>query len=480
MTSIRKKAAIQFFASNGATVVNFFLAVVMARLLSPEEIGIFSITAVIVSISHVFRDFGVASYLKREKTLTPEILSAATGVLLASSWTIATLLYFSSGYVADYFSQPGIYDVMRVLAVGFFFIPFGSIPQALLQRQLATEKTAIVTAISTIVYAVSCIVLASLGFSYMTMAWANLINIIVTGLTLMALRPKDLLWFPSMRGWGRVAHFGMGSMLTSTLTAVDNAIPDTLLGKLSGAHNVGLFSRANSTVNIFNHVSGPTIGYMALPYLAKSHHDGRDLATEVALAIAYLTGLIWSALAVTAVMAPDIILFLYGEAWRDCAEVVPILCIACGVQATFAFMVPALTGIGRPYWSALPLVFSVTAKVSIALVMFDGTLVSFAWAVAIGEFFAIPGHLFLARRYIALHSKAFFQAISRSLVIALLIFLSVALVKYFMGGIESSFYRLLIVLLVMTPLWISAIFIFKHPLQKELVSLFGLIIRKFS
>jgi O-antigen/teichoic acid export membrane protein/glycosyltransferase involved in cell wall biosynthesis/peptidoglycan/xylan/chitin deacetylase (PgdA/CDA1 family)/polysaccharide pyruvyl transferase WcaK-like protein len=480
MTTIRRKAAIQFFASNGATVVNFFLSVVMARLLTPAEIGIFSITAVVVSVSHVFRDFGVASFLKREKTLTPEILSAATGVLITSSWTIATLLYVSSGYVAEYFGQPGIYDVMRVLAVGFYFIPFGSIPQALLQRRLETEKTAIVTAISTLVYAVTCITLASLGFSYMTMAWANLINIIVTGLALMALRPRDLPWFPSIRGWGRVAHFGLGSMLSSTLTAVDNAIPDTLLGKMSNPHNVGLFSRANSTVNIFNHISGPTIGYMALPYLAKSHHDGRDLAAEVGIAIAYLTGLIWPALAVTAVMAPDIIQLLYGTAWLECAAVIPILAIACGVQAAFAFMVPALTGIGRPYWSALPLAFSVTAKVGLALVIFDGTLVSFAWAVAIGELFSVPGHLYLARKFIKLKITRFVQSVSGGLAIAFVVFACVELLYASIGGIESPLLRLLVVLVVILPTWIAAVVFFRHPLQREWASLWDVLVSRWK
>lgn len=471
MTSIRKKAAIQFLASNGAMVVNFLLAIVMARLLSPAEIGVFSITAVIVSVSHVFRDFGVASYLKQEKTLTPELLSAATGVLIASSWTIATLLYFSSGYVAEYFAQPGIYDVMRVLAVGFYFIPFGSIPQALLQRRLATEKTAIVTAVSTAVYSVTCITLASLGFSYMTMAWANLMNIIVTGLALMVLRPRDIPWYPSLRGWGRVTRFGIGSMLTSTLSEVDKAIPDIMLGKLSSAHNVGLFSRANSTVNIFNHISGPTIAYMALPYLAKSHHDGRDLAAEVSRAIGYLTGLIWPALIVTAVMATDIIQFLYGKAWLDCAEVIPYLCVAVGIQAIFAFMIPALTGIGKPYWSALPLMFSVTAKVTIAFIVFDGTLVSFGWAVMIAEIFAVPGQLYLAHRFLKISMRTFAMSIVGSLAISLVMLCGVELLKFALTGLEFSFLRLSIVGLALLPIWLGTVSLFKHPLQHELKAL---------
>jgi len=69
MPTIRASLLITFFASNGATVVNFLVAIALARLLSPEEIGIYSIAAVLVYFAQIFRDFGVASYLQRERDL---------------------------------------------------------------------------------------------------------------------------------------------------------------------------------------------------------------------------------------------------------------------------------------------------------------------------------------------------------------------------------------------------------------------------
>jgi O-antigen/teichoic acid export membrane protein len=52
MPSLRKSLSITFLASNGATAVNFLVTIVLARLLTPAEIGIFSIAYVLVSVAH--------------------------------------------------------------------------------------------------------------------------------------------------------------------------------------------------------------------------------------------------------------------------------------------------------------------------------------------------------------------------------------------------------------------------------------------
>jgi O-antigen/teichoic acid export membrane protein len=101
------------------------VSVILARILSPSEIGVYSMTVVFVNFAHVFRDFGVSSYLQREKDLTPDKLRSANGVVFATSWLIASVLFLASPWIGQWFHEPEIVPVMRVLAIGFFFIPFG-------------------------------------------------------------------------------------------------------------------------------------------------------------------------------------------------------------------------------------------------------------------------------------------------------------------------------------------------------------------
>lgn len=468
MSVFRKKLAIQFIATNGATAASFLLSIVLARLLSPSEVGIFSMTAVLVGFAHVFRDFGVAAFIRRQKELTPELLASAAGVMMCSAWTIALVLYLSAGWWARYFAQPGIHEVMQVLALGFVFIPFGAIPQAVMSRNMEVEKQALITVFSTTVYFTTCVTLAYAGFSYMSMAWANLANIIVSGIGFTLLRPPGMPNLPSFRGWKQVAHFGAGAMLTSSLKAVDTALPDMLLGKLSGPHAVGIYSRSNSTVNILNYVAGPTINYVALPYLAKVHHDGHSVGHEVGRAVAYLTGVLWPALIVTALMAPDIVVFLYGQAWLESAAIVPWLCAACAAQITFSVVQPALTGMGRPYLTAAPVILVLIAKVGLALSLYDGTLASYARAVAIAEALSIPIYLYLTRRHLHLRTRDWARWLAPSTGLTLGILLQMWIYDEVLGSIVSPFFSLLTAALWVVPGWVFCLYLLKHPLAKEI------------
>ena len=71
------------------------------------------------------------------------------------------------------------------------------------------------------------------------------------------------------------------TLLANMAGAINNSIPDILLGKLGSAAQVGLLSRANSTVQIFLLVAGSTVNYGAISYLAQIFHRGESLVPMV-------------------------------------------------------------------------------------------------------------------------------------------------------------------------------------------------------
>ena len=97
MASFRRSLALNFASSSGATAIQFLFSLAIARILSPAEIGFYSIAVVLVSIAHVFRDFGVSTYLQREDDLTEDKVRSAIGVAFAVAWAIALVLLVGSG-----------------------------------------------------------------------------------------------------------------------------------------------------------------------------------------------------------------------------------------------------------------------------------------------------------------------------------------------------------------------------------------------
>ncbi|SNS81743.1 Membrane protein involved in the export of O-antigen and teichoic acid [Noviherbaspirillum humi] len=467
MTNLRRSLIINFFSSSGAALMQFFVSVALARMLSPREIGVFSMTAVFVTVAHMFRDFGVANYIQREPNLTSDKIRSAIGVMYTTSWSLALIMFLTSPLLATWFHEPGMVPVMRVLALGFVIVPFGSLTHSMLIRELAADKQAYVTAAGTISYCVSCLILAAFGFGTMSLAWANLINICTCALAYVPLRPKEMPWLPSLRHWREVVHFGIGSMMTNCVDAINGVIPDTLLGKLGGAHHVGLFSRANSTVSIFNYAAGNTITYGAVSYLSQAHHRGDSLVPVLRRATRLLTGIGWPAFALSAVLARDLVVTLYGPNWADSAPAVAPLAMAAAITMLFQYTPSGLTAVGRPYLGALPLTAVLFSRIAFGYLLYDGSLVGFGWAVCLATAASGPVQIYLQSRYLNFSLRDLCSAITPSVVVTFICLLTGKTFQLLLPQTTPAIVRLLLIGPPMVAVWYVALHIAGHELAGE-------------
>lgn len=474
MADLRRSLIINFFSSSGAAFMRFVVSVLLARILSPSEIGVYSMTVVFVNLAHVFRDFGVSTYLQREPELTPDKIRSATGVVFSTSWVIATALFLSSESIGRWFQEPEIIPVMKVLSIGFLLIPFGSITAALLAREFAAEKQAIVNAVGTTSFCVSCVVLAKLGHGSMSLAYANLINITACALCYIPLRPKGMPWMPAFGHWRSVTNFGLGSLLSSCMDAVNNAIPDVLLGKLGNARQVGLLSRANSTVTIFTHVAGSTVSYGAVRYLAQAHHRGDSLVPVLTRATSLLTGVGWTALALTTVLGKDIVLALYGPAWLECVPAILPLSLAAAVSMIFHYVPFAVTAIGRPYLSAVPVATTLLSRIGFAVLLFDGTLAGFGWVLCLATLAAAPVVLIQQQRYFGFGAMALLRALLPSFFVTAGTAAVAALLALLLPSTLAPLVRLLLMFPVLALAWYLLLRASNHAMLDEVHRLGGM------
>lgn len=468
MLNIRRSLFINFFASTGGTFINFAVSLFLARLLSPSDIGVYSMTIVFVNIAHIFRDFGVGSYLQREENLTQEKLRAATGVLFTTSWLLAAAMYAGSNWFGTWFNEPRMIPVTKVLAICFAFIPFASISSSLLTREFAAGKQAWVTAVSTVTSSVTCIGLAVMGCGTMSMAWAQLASIIACCLVHIPLRPKYLPWLPSLKHWRDVVHFGISSLLTNCLSSVNNSIPDILLGKLGNATSVGLFSRANSTVNIFFHIAGNTANYGSVSYLAQAHHRGESVGELLNKATVLLTGVAWTALALTYIFATEIITVLYGEKWLRSVPAMDGLLVACAVGTVFNYYPAAMTAIGRPYLAAFPSAVTLLSRIAFAFALFDGSIRSFSWVICAATVIATPVIFIQQRIYLHHRLSTILVALWPSAAVAMICMAGAALLKASFPASSTPVSVLLVSATPLACLWYLSVRAVGHPLTVEI------------
>lgn len=440
---MRKKIALQIFASNLGLAIHFALTVVLSRLLTPDDIGVFSMSAVLIAVAHVFRDFGVTTYIKRVKTLDDSTVRTARTLLLMTSGAMALLMFASAPACARFFNEPRVEEVVRVLALGFLFIPLGAIASAILTREAQVAKTAVATLVSSVVYFAASVWMALNGFDHMTMAWANFINIIAHGLVANILLGKRFDWKPSLLGWREMTNFGLGNVLTNLMRALNIALPDIALGRLSTPATVGLFSRANGTVTMMEKLLQPPINYFTLPQMARVHHAEGDVGALYLRVSSIVQCLMFPALAWIAIVAPDLIGLLYGTQWIPAAAAVPWLCVAIGIATMFAMATPTLMGVGQPYAPMWPVTIIVLVKLLAIFLLFDGSLERFALAIALSEALGIPAYLWVLQRHTGMRWRMWVALNTRLLLYLVPINLAVLMASFGLVG-QAAWLRLLL------------------------------------
>lgn len=442
MASLRTKIVLQFIVNNLTIVSNFVLSIFLARILTPTDIGIFSMSAILIAIAHVFRDFGVAAYIKRDKELTHKTIRSAMGLLISTSWSVSILLYVSSSHWATFLNEPRVADVVQILAIGFIFIPFGAIPSAILTRRLEVRKTSTVALVSNISHFVFCLGFAYTGFGHLTMALANLVDIIVCWIGYRWVLGERLPMWPSISGWGKIAQFGLGNIFPTLLQKVDSAFPDIFLGRLSTPAAVGLFSRANSTVNMLGEAINPTINYFALPYLAQLHHKNGRIDQEYIKSTSLLNSIVLPTLVVVATFATEIISLLFGNQWLISAEAIPWLCVSFGFSSLFTLTTPAVTSIGKPYAAIGPLLLALVFKAFFAFILFDGSLANFAMSLAVSQIAITPLYLLINKVYLRIGVGIWFYDTLRLLALSVIVGITCLLVKRTMPADSMHFLML--------------------------------------
>ncbi|MEQ8264469.1 oligosaccharide flippase family protein [Pseudohaliea sp.] len=347
MLSTRRALAYTFSAQYLALAIQFAATVVIARLLTPAEIGIFSVGAALIGLAHLLRDFGSGQYIVQEEELTEDRIRAAFTVTLFLGWSLAAIILLIAPIAASYYEQAGLRPVLTLLSLNFILLPFGSITQAYCRREMNFKPSALASVASTLVQSSTSVLLAFNGFSYMSLAWASIAGTLTTISVLFLMRPAGLPFLPGFRELRRVLGFGSKLSLVYVLVELGNVVPELVLGKVQSFHAVGLFSRTQGTISMFDRLVMQGIGPVIGPVFAQQKRADQDIKAAFMFGTTCVTGLAWAFYSNLVVLAKPAVLILFGEKWIDTVPLIQMWCVAAVIGQLTSLVEQAFTNIGE-------------------------------------------------------------------------------------------------------------------------------------
>ena len=472
MISAKQSIGISFAGQFIEIIIQFLSVLVLARLLSPEEIGVYSVAAFLMAVLHAFRDFGVSQYLIQEHELTTEKIRSAMGVMIILALAVAGVLFLSSWAIADFYGNPEIRKILWVMAGSFAISPFGSLLHAIFRREMELKKVFFIRMVSTICHVAVAITFAMNGFAALSLAWANFFGILSIGFATNLVRPKGMPWLPTFGNIRNILSFGSIASLGNAANTAGSNVPDLLVGKMMDMASVGYLSRANGLVQLFARFLTDALLPLILPYFSEIRRKGSNLSNHYCMSVSYLTTFAWPFFATMMLLAYPVVRTLYGPQWDASVPLVELLCLVGAIASVSMFSGQVMVANGQVRNATFSQLIVQPFRIITVLFATQFGLVQVVVALIISECVTLTVVSWYVWKTIGVSLVALLRACTKSAAITLTTVIVPLLVRIFWPTDEPhAWLPLAVGAIGAASGWLIGLFVMRHPLADHLASL---------
>ncbi|CEA15292.1 lipopolysaccharide biosynthesis protein wzxC [Fermentimonas caenicola] len=351
MSSSLKKQAVSgvlwsFGQQFSVQIINFVVQIILARLLMPEMFGLIAMLTVFISIGQSLMDAGMTSSLIRSKN--PDQLDYSTVFLtnLMISVSVYIITYLSAPYIAQFYSQEILKDILRIYALTFVIHSFVAVHIAKMTKEMNFKTQMILQIPSTIVGAIVGVTMAYLGYGVWSLVWLHIAQSIVYTLQIWIFVP----WRPSFvfnkRRFKYHFNFGYKLTLSGLLDTVYNDAYRIVIGKFFTPAAVGFFNQAE-TMRLFpvQQISS-VMGKVTYPLFSNINGDAQ-LKNAYKSTMKLILFAVIPIMLILIVVAKEGFLLLFGEKWLPSVLYFQILATASIIRPISSYNLNILKVKGR-------------------------------------------------------------------------------------------------------------------------------------
>lgn len=293
-------------------------------------------------------DLGFAAYIVQVEKPDQRMLSTAFWFSMTAGVLLCGCLFVLSPLLGVVFGSSGVVPVLQVLSLWVVVTAVGSVPMALLRRDMRFATIAAQGAAAAIVAQIVAIIMAFSGFG----VWALVAQSLVAGVISTALALLTVKWHPtwvfSRVHFMLMARFG-GQVLGVEFVAMLRAVGESaVISATLGLTALGYMSIAQRLVQILQDLTGSAIVPVTNVAFAKIRSSAVRLRDAYLRALQLTYVVLSLPLIIVAVAAPLMIPILFGDGWEQSYQVAQVLVLA-GTLSLGAWLDQGLFyGLGKP------------------------------------------------------------------------------------------------------------------------------------
>lgn len=312
--------------------VNFVYFMVLARLITPGEMGVLGLTGLFFALANSLKEAGFGAALIRKQDRTEVDCSTVFWFNIAANLLIGLIFWLVAPWFAVFFNVPDLKWITRISCIMMVLGATQSVHYTLYTANRNFKTPTLIGISTSLIGMPVTLYLAYTGWSY----WSMVISGVFTGLvglvSIWIISPWKPRFVFSGKSFKEFFSFGYKLSLASTVWVIYNELINFVIGKFYSPAQLALYNRANHLAQLpATTILDPLAGIM-FPILSTIQDDDDRLREVYRKYLRVYLLLMYWIMFTLAASAESVILVLYGAGWQACSPYLQILCV--GYMAT--------------------------------------------------------------------------------------------------------------------------------------------------
>lgn len=406
----------------------FFIKLLLARLLFPEDFGLIGMATVFISFIQVFNDIGMNAALvqRKEELLNEEHYYTSFWTGIVWSGLIYLLIYLViAPLIVDFYEEYKLLSIVRVLSLSILFSPLVSIQRAILTKRFDFKKLSFISFSTSIAAGIVAIILAFLDYG----VWALVFNVVTPVILSIPLYFMSTAFVPKLiwdkKAFSDIFGFGVFTTGSSLLIKVTSQMDYLLVGKLVGKTSLGVYTFAFIVTEMIRAQIINVFTKVMYPIFSKDQDDEDKLKYYYLELLKVISLVIIPMMLLLIYFTTGIINFLFGNKWDAAIPIVKIFAWSVIIHMPLVSITAMIRGSGKPK-TELNFQF-IRALVFYLPVIFIGTyyygIMGTAWAHLIAKILTVTFGIYLLNKLFGIKLLEITNGLKSSMLIGFIPFI---------------------------------------------------------
>lgn len=391
----------------GSSLIAMVVIVILARTLTKADFGLVALAMIFIEFLGAFQRQGFSQALIQRAELEPRHLDTAFWTSAVAGLLLGGLVFASATLIATVLGEEELGEILRWLAAVVVIEAMGTTPQAILRRDLAFRSLAWRSLGATAVGGGVGVTMALCGYGVWSLVGQQIASS-ATGVLVVWIASR---WIPasgfSKRHFKDLFGFGMFTMGREVVDFLNQRIDELLIGLLLGKESLGVYKIGRQLITTINRLFTRTLSAVALPTFSRLQHDHGQMRQALLSATGMATLVAFPAFLGVAILAPELAVGLFGEAWVESGSIMRILAVGALIQCVVFFNNPVIVACGKPSW----VLGTSIGNVAVGAILFGLAapwgIVAVAAARVVRNYVYAPVPLLLVRKLIGLDVREY-------------------------------------------------------------------------